>query len=259
MALEIKQSASQPLEKQRLVLLGQPGEGKTFAAASFSEYFDPTFSKAVDLKDMLWFRFDSGGLDGLTERRINVPNFDFTAVEGEKELASNIKDGLATAQRLALAGSTKCIVIDTMSMLDKTWMVYAYQRLGKTFDTHYELVAKHRQFYDMLRPLACHAILTMHIKAKSEKDNDNSELRGFTQVMDLNGQNGNIYRGHASVLAPVRRTDTKGKPSEYHIHPRGFGGSEGKTRYACLADKETANLQEIYKKITTAMSPTENK
>lgn len=244
--MEVKQSLKTPLEKQRMFVIGAMNQGKTFCAASLSQYFDPTFEKPADLKDMFWFKFDDCAFDGFVEKQLNVPHFDFTSVKGDKDLTQALKEGFEHVRK----NPPFALVLDTLSGLDKQWFASAWAQYGKQYGLYDYVTDKHRRLYlDEIKTLPCHVILLVHSKSKSENAEANPELKGFTQVMDLTGQSGNLYRLHSSFIVPIMRVDNKGKPPEFSLYPRGIGGIETKCKFSCLSDKEPANLRAIYNKI----------
>lgn len=256
----IKLSSEDKGEKQRLVLIGQPGEGKTFCAATMSDKFDPTFAKPATLDDMLWFKFDDGSFDGFHEKGVVVPSIDFTGSRTLKDFDCSAKSdsylykAVMCADKLARDGKLKCVVVDTLSSADRVLFSLYHMASGNDTRRAYgDILSWHRSFYVTLRALPCHIVFLVHPKAKPESQQTNSELRNFEHVLDLSGQSGSVYRANASLIAVVRQVKQPNKPSEFSLHPRGFGGIEGKCRYACLADREEANLKKIYEKVATAI------
>jgi hypothetical protein len=246
---------SQDLALKNLIanIMGPPGVGKTSVAATLSECY--LADKPCALSDMLWLLFDRGGLDCFIERGITTPVIDFSQMNGF-ELLNAFKEAKPLIKKRVEEGTTRTLVFDTGSVLDKILLAHHIERFEK-FALYNAQLKEHMSIFSFAKSLPCNVLFLWHEKVITAMD-EAAKVRlasqgledGSTQ-MDITGQALTFYRGNASMtLALSRQKEMNGTYTRWLL-PRA-AKKDTKTRFACLADREPAHLGQLFEKIRAA-------
>lgn len=262
MPLQIERKLD-PLADVHVTLYSPPGEGKTWAAASASDFFPEKFpiEQPVELKDTMWILFDKGGLAGLNEQKVIVPKLDLSSISG-KELIDALRE-IPTILRPEVKNGLRYVVGDTITVLDIGLLAYYLERYDK-WDLYNAILKDHRVFFDGIRGLKLRAIWIFHEKyqmkagdsAAAQQTAAAAAAKGVElgkSAIDISGRAMNFYRGQSSLILPVKkiRAGTGENDFQYYVLPRS-NEKDCKTRYKCLANREPANLRALFKKIEQA-------
>jgi hypothetical protein len=237
----------------RALVLGPPGVGKTFACATISEHF----KNGGELKDLLWFLFDDGGLDGFAEYGISVPVFDFTKLSGP-QLTKGIREAVKEAKDRVANGVTKTIVADSLTVFDKALLSHL-MTLHEKWGLYNALLKEHSLFFHNIKKLPCHVLFTCHEKYLNPTDDDAQTkkaqadgLRMGSKTMDITGQGARFYRANCSLILPMKETRASSGVERVFL-PRS-NTTESKSRFACLGEREPADFSLLLAKIQKAAS-----
>jgi len=258
-----------------ILIHGPPKVGKTFLAASASEFCPEVLpaEKLVALEDMLWLQIDAGATDGFHEANLLLPD---RVINVRKVIAEtgSVERGLMMALDVARMVLDKCpeiryIVTDTLSAADKficehwdtncplsrTGEKIVQMGFGMVFNTH-------KRFYNRLSLLPCNLITLCHSRVLIDDGQNTQEAKkrkaegipgSFDIVPDITGKARNLYVGNASLelVVMAKKNPRTGKLMRT-VAPYGANGFEGGTRFQVLEEEEPAHLGQIFQKIRNA-------
>lgn len=240
-----------------IALLGKPKEGKTLCSLTASDKF---LLGSCMVDDIGVITCEKDALAGAKQFGVDIKYWiDLTAYA---ELPSKAYDeclaaAFAKMQELAKAGKIKALVFDSVSTQDKIWKTpLTKQGLG-TYEVLNHLLAKHRELiFARLFALTCPSIILFHTRVLGKMDDAKRESLGLdqgeSQIIDVSGWDAPaLYRAQCSAILPIKKTQVKGKPSEYWLYPNGVAGLESGCRYPELElqEKVKADFKEIFKLI----------
>ncbi len=234
----------------RATVIGPPAAGKTFSCATISEHYR---TKGI-LKDMLWFLFDDGGLDGFAECGIDAPVFDFTKLSGP-QLTKALREAYQEAKKMVESGVTKTIVVDSLTVLDKGLLAHL-MTLFQKWDLYNALLKEHSLFFHNIKKLPCHVLFTVHEKFLHDGDdvqNAKSKAEGLTPgqtIMDITGSGARFYRANSSMILPIKTVHTP--QGVERVFLPWDKTTESKGRFACLDKREPADFTLLLAKIQAA-------
>lgn len=205
----VRSSDDLALERYRMTTHGGPGHGKTFFAATASEFWPKVTpaAKKMALSDMLWVAFDAGAVVGFRELGIAIPNvidvrwLMTPAKKGEeKPYARTILDAInivvAAASEQVSNGDIKWVVVDTVSMLDKALNDYWEKNCPSTksgakdkFAMYRCIQYSHRLFHEAMQLLDCHVHFLCHTKARIEAAPGEDDQKNRQKAAALPGDN----------------------------------------------------------------------
>jgi hypothetical protein len=250
-------------EKLLILLVGKPSAGKTTCSLSMSLKFDPTFKSPQVLDDIAVLTCEPDALKGPKLLGVEVPYWldltDYTT-DG-KTFDDALNSSLKMVHELAKAKKIRGVVFDTASTLDKTWKAYLSKQYEKWALVDQLLIRHRRLIVEQLLPMSVPVIMNMHLRKVGEMDNSKRESLGLDMddqlIMDISGWDApGLYRALASYILPIKKTEVKGKPDEFHLYPRGVGGIENKGRYGIDGppDKMAANMNQFLNIIKSAQA-----
>jgi hypothetical protein len=253
---QLLQSNTLPLVPRLIGLIGPQSQGKTTCAATISDFYPG------DCKDTVLFAFDSDATVSLQSRGINIPTFQFVGISDWPTLEKELIDACKQVRTMAADGVVKNVILDTASMFDLTLFNWFFPRTPDTIALALTLQRWHRwllieQFFAVPN---LRLVYTFQPKTKETNDKNKDKIQKQNKAMGLDadtdkvlGLYGNgpagMYRQQASIIVPVFRRKTPGKPDEFLLDFSPATGFESKNRYPFLAEKEEANLNKLYKKI----------
>lgn len=251
--LELKPSWEKEDEYHQFMLISPPGNGKTVCAASISGKFPVELpaKDRVELDDVAYLLFDTGGLLSLRGLGLSVPHIDLSGVTGT-DLSGALSTALETLREATQNGHVKAIVVDTLTSLDKAFVNHLTATQSDKFKVYGELVRYHRKFFHTLKSLPADIIFVVHPKVTINLDDDNAALKrnatdlpGMGEIKpDITGQSANFYLANVSFLLPVfANVAGKGK-FEYKIYPNGHRDYQAKSRIK-LPTSLPANLRTL--------------
>jgi hypothetical protein len=263
---QLETSVDFNLDVSRLGIVGPPGQGKTTATISLSEYAPATLpaKERIVLKDMFYVVADKGGMDTIKAFGLDAPKLDISSTDPIKDNLPAILDKVVTAAEAAVkVGGVKYVVVDTVSAIDSLISVYAKAHFDKygIFDF---ILAEHTKLLHRLSSLPATTCFLFHgkviagdaLNADGKEKLDRTKKATMGSVADveieITGQSRGLYRKHISLLLPIFKTQIDKRTAEYNFYPRGAFSFEGKTRFWMLDDKEPANLKQLIEKIQSA-------
>lgn len=251
------------------IIHGPPGSGKTFLAATASQYWPEEVPPAspVELKDMLWLGADAGATAGFQELRISLPDryLDIGTMLAAEGANRGIKYAIEAVNHILSENSEiENIVVDTLSTVDKLFNVYFdgtcptnKDGIKDTRAMYGNMKTAHTRFHSRLRGTGKRIIYLAHSKAL--RDTDDTEQAnnrkaalpvGVNDIIpDITGSGKNVYINDASIEMVLLAT-RKGKEFKRIVYPMGAKGFSGKSRFqASLDEQEEPNLRKIFNKI----------
>ena len=250
-----------------VIVHGTPGAGKTFFAASASEFFPDDMNdlgqgKIRDLEDMLWISVDDGATAGFKAAKIRVRELDLRALMGEK----GVPTALDMVRKLVSTQKFKYVVLDTISQLDKYLGGYYAQIHAdnpNTFSLYRDILARHRRLHQDLSLLEGQKIYLAHSKALMEASQATADQKNRAKAaamagadaiqVDITGQARNLYLASASLVVYLAATVAPGtgkREIKRIAYPYGGAGFEGKTRHQHILEyQEEPHLRHIFEKI----------
>lgn len=259
-------ASSRGQQKGHIVLHGPPGVGKSFCAATISEFWPEELpsKKPVELSDCIWLSFDAGATDGFQAENIEVQTIDMVGLMNAEKIERGRDMAVEMIQSIE---GIENIIVDTVSMFDKLLNDYCDRTapLDKTgnkdkFAMYRNIFNSHKRFHSVLRSLGKRIIYLCHSKAIFDSSESQTirrqaaEAIGFDIQPDITGQARTVYVGDASLEAVItlkRVPGVKGPGGLKRIlHPFGTGEYEGKNRWhSLLESEEEAHLGKIIRKV----------
>lgn len=248
-------SVDQAATRIRTVLMGAPGVGKTFCAATLCEFW----GKEKTLKDMYWISFDSNALAGFAEQGIVVPHvWDFTSV-APKDLGQEITKMIADIGKTVKEHGIKAVVVDTVTALDNLGRQYTEAHSIEGFERWTVVTGLHSRVYSAIRDLPVHGLFLGHYKQEQEGSEKTEAsrllmLRSQATAMDGGGAlvlavgtgPGKIYKTEMENFLVLCKVPIKPGAEERRLFA-GRGEIEGKNRYRMDMEKgEEAHLGKLF-------------
>lgn len=243
--LELKPSWERSDEYHQFMLIAPPGNGKTVCAATISEKFPTELpnKERLELDDVAYLLFDTGGLLSLRSLGLSVPHIDLSTVTGS-DLIETLRGALEVLREGVEAGKIKAIVVDTLTSLDKAFVNHltiknADGGKGAKFKIYGDLVQYHRRFFHTLKSLEADIIFVVHPKVSINLDDDDNtaikknatDLPGLGDIRpDITGQSANFYLANVSFLLPVFANPAGKGKFEYKMYPNGHRDYQAKSR-----------------------------
>lgn len=262
----LEASADFSLDVTRLGIVGPPGQGKTTATISLSEFAPATLpaSERIILKDMFYVVADKGGMDTLKAFGLDAAKIDISATDPFEDNLSTVLDKVAMAAEAAVKiGGVKHVVVDTVSAIDNLLLVYAKANFDKYGIFDY-ILAEHTKLLHRLTALPATTCFLFHgkviagdaLNSDGREKLERSKKATMGSVADVEievtGQSRALYRKHVSAILPIFKTQIDKRTAEYNFYPRGAFSFEGKSRFWMLDEKEPANLKRLIEKIKQA-------
>lgn len=248
-------------QRERIMLIGAPTDGKTTCALTSSAKFDPLKrGDGVIVDDICPITVDSAALNyaralgyefaywlDLSEH-LNKPLAEFNKIT-EKYLGM--------ANKLVLDGKVHTTIFDNISTVDGFWR----GELAKNFEgwpLQDKMDLEHKRLLlERIMPTAGNMILIAHAKTVGKMDDDKRESLGIEQgtklVMDISSWNApKMYRAQTSQRIPIKKIPGKTFALDaYNLYPRGVDGIEYGGRYPQLSshDKLPADMQNVFRLI----------
>lgn len=275
----IRNLSRRPMSQMVVVVHGKMAAGKTFFAASASEFWPEKLpaKPAIELSDMLWLQADRGACDGFRHNGLDVPIFDFVEFMSNEDIWRAAVDirGQRYAQQPTIIqameyatglvrrryreGLTKWVVIDTLTTVD-THMIAHHQEITQGHQNKYEAYGRnltaHRLFHTRMCATGCNIILLCHSKSAGDEKLESEQKKALTvQVSgdasffpDLTGQAPKIYK-HDDTLQLVVKASVEPKTKKLVrrvLVGHDTEGGEVKNRFeGLLDDVEEFNLRNI--------------
>jgi hypothetical protein len=271
------------LNKIAINIVGSPKSGKTWLAASMSEFYGKPGTKEnpTELSDMLWVPFDSDATVGLESVGYSIPRIQFEDKKETIEVWHLDTDMLIKSLDLIAdqvkarveQGGLKAIVFDTVTnwvtSMEGHYSKQLEDKPDKNRSIYNSILAVGKRFYNQVQSLPCHKIWCMHLKELAamdakveEKIRRQAKTTGmpgdWSAIMDVAGQLKKVFRADTSLQLPIVSIPV-GKPGapryevRRNVYPHGcieWGGIEGTNRFQHLLNyKEPADLRHIMKKI----------
>lgn len=255
-----------------VLLHGPPGVGKTFFAATISEFWPGELpaKRKIDLHDVLWMQTDAGGTAGFMEQRISVPLIDVRQAIAKYGLLKGLNACMDLLGDYMAKVGPKYIVVDTISVLDKYIKDYYDQRIpvndrGKedSYWSYKQILALHIRWRNRLLESGARIIWCCHSKGLGDlSTNKDAAIKreakavpgGFDIVPDITGQSGALYTANASIQGVIKSRLVPGKERivQRFFYPFGVNAHEGKSRFMRALKKEEGpnpNLREMYARV----------
>jgi hypothetical protein len=265
-------------QQEIIIVYGEMGSGKTFAAATASNYAPKEFpakSKTI-LKDMFWIQCDAKATAGFAHNNISVATFDvfrfmsnealWAAYDIKKEptIVDATKWAIASAKEFINNNSKERvkIVIDTLSAYD-TASITHFDAVCKNHPNAYEAyklnLGNHRVFHEALRRLDADIIYLCHSRAFTDDSTSDKNKAVRTKVAgggsyapDLTGAAPGIYKRDASLqlVCKAFKEKVKGKSTIKRKLLIGLNdlNYEAKNRYEGILpdEQEPVNINALY-------------
>lgn len=231
------------MKNLRAVVFGPPGQGKTFSCITLSEKCPAAFShikqgvvkhpERVNLDDLLYIMFDSGGLDGLLEQNLSVPMIDASHTP-TKDVKNVCKEVVGLAADRVKAGKTKVVIIDTVTALNGMLETFYKEQGLSGFDLYGNVKVEHLKFALGLKGLPCDIIFLCHAKAVFDNGDvaQQTKIRASGQatiIPAITGDALNHYRGDSTFVFSCRRATEGGKDGRW-FYAEPSMGFDAKTR-----------------------------
>lgn len=247
-----------------LMLHAAPKVGKTFCAATISEYYpsEEDFGKKwVSLDDVIWVSYDDDATIGLRANKINIPyELDFNRINS---LVGNAASAMMELKRLLKEllrahPEIKYLVSDTDSGLDVIAESYANSLNLAGWDKYREMRGIHFKNTTMAKDLrgefGISTIRLCHSKKESEETKNDVKLaaRGSADnviIPALTGNSGPLYMRDVSGHFAVKKlkTPTGWKRSLVTLTSSVFDAGSRFEQF--LNDEEPANLRLLRNKV----------
>jgi hypothetical protein len=242
------------------MLIGASNEGKTTTAASASSFFPERLPATgqVDLSDLRWILFDNDGLSGFRRLGLNADCFDLSKVPLEN-IKEAVNAALDACEQELKAGTKKTIIIDSISVLDKSIQALVRQREDVQGVTMWgAILNEHAKIFSKVKALSGNVICTCHLTEVKLFGNEEQQQKQRTKLkaegleegqlkMDICGQAYRFYRDNFSEIWPVKAIG-RAPSQEYFVFPYGYDGAEHKTKQNCFEKKEPANIKKLVEK-----------
>jgi hypothetical protein len=259
--LVVFKSLQKSPQRERILLLGAPTDGKTTCALTASPKFDPTKrGDGVVIDDICPITVDSAALN-----YARALGYEFAYwLDLSEHLNKSISEFnkitekfLATANKLVLEGKTHTTIFDNFSTVDGFWR----GELAKNFEgwpLQDKMDLEHKRLLlERIMPTAGNMILIAHTKTVGKMDEDKRESLGIEAgtklVMDISSWNApKMYRAQTSQRIPIKKIQGRTMAQDqYNLYPRGVDGIEYGGRYPQLSahDKLPANMQVVFQLI----------
>lgn len=254
-----------------IVIHGPPKHGKTFLAASASEFFPEDMDelgsgKKFELDDMLWVSFDDGATAGFRGAGLKVRELSFRPLLAQKPLPDALDLLAALVKKAFAAHPVKYIVGDTISMLDRMLVDYyatLHESSENTFAMWKDVLRRHMRFRAAMSAIPAEKIYNFHSKAQLEASQKTPDQRaradaaklpgGEAITPDISGQARTAYIGNSSLELTIKCLVAPGKGKREVrrvVYPYGSGGFEGSNRYHHVLEyEEEPHLRHIFEKI----------
>jgi len=252
-------STDQAAQNIKAVLMGSPKVGKTFCAATLSEYW----GTKEPLKDVYWASFDTNAVAGFAEQGIVAPYvWDFSNVKPVAfgvEIDRMVADLQAVMKETTLRG----VVVDTISALDIMAQDAADSKNLEKFEKWDLVKVLHKKVMDPLLRMPVPVIFLAHFKQQQE-GSDKSEAaklakkRAEAHAMDgggglvlaVSGGASLLYKREVECVLMLDKVAIKPGVEERRLFA-GKGEVEGGTRYRMNENGEEANLKKLFDKFRT--------
>jgi hypothetical protein len=259
-------TSSSKTRYRNINIMGAPGAGKTFLAASASAKWPAELGEPAVLDDIFWIAADHNALEGFEQYDIEIPyTYDIPDLLTKKGEANAIKQIPDVVNGMLSAGSyavhklgCKYIVFDTMSILDK--LIYSYwQAAAKNFAVWNGIEATHRKMWNVVTMLPATRLFLFHQDvltngADEELTKAKKDAAGQTAehpiVMSLSTKRAReLYMSGASCTLALEAAFNPAKKTMERVVYTRRGAKDTKNRFQRLLDeKEPADLQHIFKK-----------
>jgi len=263
----LKKSSDVILDKERVLLVGPPGHGKTTAAMTCSKYITEGFplkkpGVPVALTDVYYVMLDNTGLDCIHGTGVYLP--EGHVIDLQNVTGGALKKALVDTVDYLKPRVTKTdyVIVDSVTAIDAALSGWKSDIEGWGFMR--AVGREHLDLFLKFRELPCWIIYTCHVKAryeastadtpeaKQQKDTVKRASGAETAelIMALTGQTvTQQYRNNASFIIPTFALGS-GSSRKFRFYPHGKFGIEAKNRFGrFLAEEEPAHLSEMFKKI----------
>lgn len=236
-------------DDQEIMLgLGQIGAGKTFVAASASQFRTRPVGKEpkmTELEDMFWGEGDSKACAGFKHNNLKVRRYNFVS-EMHRTGKSITYVIQAFMDRVAeMWHEDLIVVVDTLTGLDTMLFQHNMRKFANhpnSYEVYKQNLAAHMLLSQNLKELNCHMILLAHGRAVKDNDDDKNivvRMAGGGQIVpDITGQSPKFYKRDSTLQwAVVQKRNPRTKKRERRLLfglEAGDEGYEGKNRYEDL-------------------------
>jgi hypothetical protein len=248
-------------QRERLLILGAPTDGKTTCCLTASAKFDPNKrGDGVVIDDICVITADSTALNyaralgyefaywlDLSEH-LSKPVSEFNKVTEKM---------LSMAGKLVSEGKTHTTIFDNISTVDGFWR----GELAKNFEgwpLQDKMDLEHKRLMlERILPTPGNMLLIAHTKTVGKMDEDKRESLGIDQgtklVMDISSWNApKLYRAQTSQRIPIKKIPGRTiADDKYYLYPRGIDGIEYGGRHPQLSahDKLPADMKVVFQLI----------
>ena len=269
---ENKEEKMEPILSNKLespswiVLYGPPKVGKTGTAATASEFCPATLpsKESVELSDMVWLNYDTGGMESLADLNLVAPTFDLSHAASWGDAVRQETKIFEYIQKRAKESQDKFfLVVDTLSSRDLMLNTHFQNEFSDkpklTSHMYNNIFSANLNFLFKLRTLPAHVgiLILMHAKGTVNYTQDtgasSTQVASQAEITDISPQ----LTGKAkdavlkdSTLFWLQKRVVKGRPTVREVLTRSTdliqAGGRGENR---LEMYEPANLKTIFKKM----------
>lgn len=266
------------LDNIRALLCGQTGMGKTFVAATMSEFWpdDPYASKPIKLEDTLWLSFDAGATQGFGQFNISVD--ELSVLKMMQQDLDFIEAGqmMLKAAKLAVEDrGIKTVVMDTVSMFDVHAQGYWFDtnRVPRTkkgdvdkYAAWNHVAVTHYSFLNELLKLPINVIATCHEKpVNDEVESIAKKVEAYAPsgshdfVPAISGKSLGFYYQNLDIGAYLVGQKVAGEDRPLRkLRTDSFRGHMGKNRLQHFLDpEEEPNFRIMMKKMRAKLAAQE--